>query len=293
METTDKEPELNEDTGETIDQTLEVIPETITQLAPLGAQAKAVIKAREEIVDTAVRASVRLTHPQDWVLFKDKSTGRVTGFLQDSGCKRIDRLWGIQVTPKSGFEKLEDGGEFVIIVAGDAYCKLTDSWIHDIQGMRSSEEKFAEQSATPLQKLFRVKQGARANLDGNCVRRMSGLQNVPQAFLDECWKGSSKTTRECSLGRGFGSAQERQGTNTRSDETPNVPAPICESCGSELRYVPGGVGKTGKWDPYWKCKDYMWDNAKRVGNGHSRISAADWEKMIPKDATPADGAPQD
>jgi len=262
-------------------QELEIVADTVTQLARRGTEGKAIIKAREEIVDTAVRASIRLTHPQDWVLFKDKNTGRVTAYLQESGCRRIDRIWGIQVTPKPGYEKIEEGGEFTITVSGDAYCKLTDTWINDIDGTRSSEEKFAEQASSPLKKVKLVHQAAKANLCGNAIRRLSGLQSIPEAFLNECWKGTNKTSKDCSLGRGFGSQQERQGTDVRSEHAPaNIQPPICDSCGASLKYVPGGKNANGKWEAYWKCAQYAWDSKERKGNGHSRVMAAEWEKLM-------------
>lgn len=282
MESTSENPGVTAD-GEVIpednhNQALELVGDNVTQLAKRGAEGKAIIKAREEIVDTAVRASIRLTHPSDWVLFKSKDN-RVTGYLQDSGCKRIDRIWRIQVTPKT-CERVEVGGDFAYLMTGDAYCKLTDTWIHNVEGMRCSTERFVEQVTEPLLKDIRVRQAARSNLDGNAVRRLSGLQVIPESFLNEVWRGTGKTSKDCSLGKGFGSQQERQGTNVRSEETPNIQPPICDSCGAELKYHSAGSNATGKWDAYWKCKDYAWDSKERKSNGHSKIGAAEWAKQI-------------
>jgi hypothetical protein len=291
MEPENDNPRVTAD-GEVIPeagQALEAVAETVTQLATRGSEGKAIIKAREEIVDAAVKASIRLTHPSDWVLFRDKS-GRITGFLQDSGCKRIDRIWGIQVTPKT-LEKVESGGDYAYIRGGDAYCKLTDTWIHDVEGMRCSTERFVEQVTEPLLKDIRVRQAARANLDGNCIRRLSGLQNIPAEFLDEVWRGTGKVSAHCSQGKGFGTQQERQGTNVRSETTPNIQPPICESCNAELQYLAAGSNSSGKWDAYWKCREYKWDPKARQGNGHSRIAADEWAKTVAAMQKESAGAP--
>lgn len=275
LEATAVEPEVVD-----TEASLAIIPETVTQLATRGAEGKAVIEARRQIIDAAIRASIWLTFPEDWVLFKDKNTGRVTAYLQDSGCRRVLPIWGIQATPKGSYDKTEVNGEFAYTLIGDAYCKLTDTWIYNLEGTRTSTEPFAQQVTDPLLKDVRVKQAAKANMEGNAVRRHGGLQNIPERFLTEVWKGTSKSTTQCSLGKGFGSRQDREGTTVRDSSTPDVQPPICELCQKPMKFYAGGSKDGRTWESAWKCQDYKWDMQKRQANGHSKISAADWEKTL-------------
>lgn len=262
-----------------------LIAETVTQLANRGSEGKLVIKAREDIVDAAIRASIRTTQPEDYVLFRDKNTGRVTAYLQESGCRRIQALWGVDVLPPKGektfqYEKVELGPDFAYQVVGDSYCKLTDTWIRGVEGMRCSTENFISQVKEPLLKDIRVRQAAKASLDGNCIRRHSGMQNIPEQFLNEVWKGSGKSSARCSKGKGFGTSDERRGAQETNHDRPDVPAPICDDCQVEMEYHAAGKSRDGKssWEAFYRCPKFQWDNATRKANGHSRMKAADWEK---------------
>lgn len=276
------EPEIVNDSN----STALAVPETVTQLASRGSQGKAVIKAREEIIDAAIRASIRTTQPEDYVLFRDKISGRVIAYLQETGCRRIQPIWNIDVVPPAGekhfqYEKVELGQDFAYQVIGDSYCKLTDTWIRGVEGMRCSTEQYIKQVTEPLLKDIRVRQAAKASLDGNCIRRHTGMQNIPIQFLDEVWKGSGKTTKRCAEGKGFGSRQEREGTETKSDQAPNIPAPVCEACNREMKYYPGGSKDGRTWQADWKCPDYKWDSKARASvGGHSKISAPDHERNV-------------
>lgn len=290
-EVTEQEKEIETETPIEVDgHSLAVIGETVTDLAPMGAEeGKAIIEARKQIVDAAARASIALTHPEDWVLFRDEVSGRVTAYLQDSGCKRIMPIWGIQI-PSPSTKRIEQGGDFAYVLSGDAFCTLTKTWYYGLKGIRTSKEHFLSQVKDPLLKEIRVEEAARANLDGNAVRRAAGLQNIPEPFLNEVWQGSNKTTGRCSKGRGFGTKEERQGTAVRTSGTPDVTPPICDSCGSQLQFIPAGSNDRGTWEAYWRCREYKYDSSKKVSNGHSRVPHTDWQKTL---AAKAAAAPAD
>lgn len=230
--------------------------ETVSQLATLGTEGKAIIEARRSIVDAAVRASISLTYPEDWVLFRDSKTDRVTAYLQDSGCARVNKIWGIQVTPKH-WNRTEANGDFSWSVIGDAYCKLTDTYLNDEEGLRCSTEQFVKQVSEPLLREIRVKQAARANLNGSCVRRLTGMQSIPISMLDEVWRGSGKTTAKCIPGRGYGSRAEREGAKVQqSADTPAGEEPTCELCGGKMHFRAAGKTSQGKdYTAFWFCPE--------------------------------------
>jgi hypothetical protein len=267
------DPEIVESTA------LSVIPETINQLSVQGAEGQAVIKARRSILEEAIKSSIAITHPDDWVMFRDTNTGRITCYLQDSGCKRIVGLWGIEIRNLRPFERIEEDGQFAYTITGDGYCALTNTWIREVEGVRRSNEDFVKNVNDPLLKNIRVRQAARANMDGNCIRRLTGLQTVPVQMLDEVWKGTTKSSSRCSKGRGFGTQDQRRGVQENVQDRPDIPAPICDDCQVEMEYHAAGKSKDGKstWEAFYRCPKYQWDNATRKSNGHSRMKAADWE----------------
>ena len=257
------------------------VPTTLEDLAALD-EGMEIIEAREKILETIRKASIRATNPQDWVLFKAVDPGgaeRITGFLQDQGCKRVLPLWGIDIINLSGFEKTTDTvtGDFAYSIKGDGFCGFTKRSINDVEGLRYSTDRFLD-NVTGIMKEMRVKQAARANLDGNITRKLTGLGSVAVEEIQEVWKGTWKTIDLCAKGQGYGTAKQRQGVDGK--DAPKVPAPMCEAekCGKTMRYF--GASPDGKKPAAWLCPDYKWDSTAKTGNGHSRVMAAEYEKNL-------------
>jgi hypothetical protein len=263
------------------------IPVTIDELAVIpDDRGVAIVEARKKIIESLRRASVLLTSPQDWLLFRTKE-GAVTAYLQDSGCKRVWQIWGIEITPKGEFEKITDTntGDFAYRCLADGVCKVTGLFVHDIEGIRYSTEDFCASVKPELKKEMFVKLAAIANRDGNIIRSLTGMKSVAIEFIEDVWRGTGKTTQYCSKGKGYGSQQERQGAKIQ--EPTDIPAPICEKedCGKQMKFVAGGTSRTsGKPYPaFWSCPDFQ------KGNGHSAINDSDYREML-KRADPAQGA---
>ena len=239
------------------------IPTTLEELAA-SADGQEIVEARAQILETIRTKSIRATHPSDWLLFKAPD-GNITGFLQDLGCKRVAPLWGVDVEPPKGkdeffYEKTtieaKDGhnGEFAYMIIGDGYCDLTKRFVRGVMGARCSTDDFIVKQKPPVTGVMleiRVKQAAMANLAGNILRRLTGLQSVPIEELDRCWQGTGKTSKKCTYGRGFGSGAERRGADVG-------PAPACPTCKLPgMKYKQGGKTKEGKeYSPFWSCADY-------------------------------------
>ena len=268
------------------------IPVTVDELANLeGDAGEMVVLRRHKIVDSMRRASIALTSPQDWLLFKAED--RRTAFLQDSGCQRIMALWGIEITPVGGFEMTTVGddpeGEYAITCRGDAYCHVTDQTMKGIEGTRYSDEDFCSK-LNPIRKKIRVQQAAVANRNGNAVRKLTGLSNVAVELLELVWKeeGKGKSINLCALGKGYGSRQERQGANMKDGAPSDIKPPICDICGKNMKYVSG----TDRYPAFWSCPD------KKKGpdgkyNNHGSVEAAKWAatmKLAEEDKAAQDGA---
>jgi hypothetical protein len=75
-----------------------IVPGTLDDLANRLHDGIKIIKAREKILYTARSAAIRMTDPEDWLLFKDRQ-GREVAYLQDCGCDRAcDRFSGSRPT---------------------------------------------------------------------------------------------------------------------------------------------------------------------------------------------------
>lgn len=233
------------------------VPTTVDELAALQEEGEEIIQARVQILQTLRMASIRATSPQDWLLFKasdGSGPDRITAYLQDQGCQRVRPLWGIDVTPNGDFLKIEVGEEFAYSIKGDAHCSLTKRTITDVEGLRYSTDDFCK-NLTPIMKEMRVRQAARANLDGNATRNLTGLKNVPVEEIVAAWAGTNKTIALCPKGRGYGSQAERSGA--RPQEASHVQPgqePPCELCGGKMKFIPAGTTKTGKpYGAFWSC----------------------------------------
>lgn len=232
------------------------VPVTLDELAAQREQAMQILDARIEILETARLRAIRMSHPEDWVLFRSPD-GRVTGFLQDSGCERVRDILGISIFDVGQPEKVaaSDGQSFAIIITGRGRSALTRQRIDAVEGIRESTEDFCK-SLKGVKQELRVRQAARANLDGKIVRELAGLGNVPMQELDRAWTGTEKKSEHCRKGRGFGSAEERLGATREG--VPDVPPPTCPFCapvnGQPVKLV-YREGKNGR-ESFFGCPNF-------------------------------------
>lgn len=242
------------------------VPISVTELAALKGEAVQIIEARVQVLETARLMAIRATHPEDWVLFKSKDD-RITGYLEDSGCERVRPIFGISICDVEEPQKIvsSDGASFAVIVRGRGRCALTNDALEAVEGIRESTEDFCK-DLTGIKQELRVRQAARANLDGRVVRELAGLGNVPIEELARAWKGTDKKTEYCRKGRGFGTQDERVGG--RSASAPNVDPPVCPHCGTKGAYRPakGDRGAFYGCPNYGKHADRKWI-----------VDAAKWE----------------
>lgn len=254
------------ETGDTIDPELvteqslahPAVPTTINQLAASD-KGVAIIEQRIQIFNTLRVASIQLTFPNDWTLFKAPD-GRVSGFLGDQGCDRIKKLWGVQVNSLGKMELVTDPdkpGEFAYRITGDGTCGLTGEAVFDMEGVRYSTERYATEKPEGLQRHVAVQKAARANLDGSIVRELTGLKSVPSEELNNAWKAAGtpwKTTDKCNLGRGFGSGNERAGAASATSAHGIDPQdiPNCGVCQIPLVFRAGAAGKDG----FFGCRNW-------------------------------------
>lgn len=267
------EPEL---IHEEIATTRPSMPVTIDELAVIpddrGIQ---IIQQRFKIIDSLRRASISLTSPQDWLLFKSPE-GAVTAYLQDSGCKRIWQIWGIEIQPMGGFEKITDDetGDFACKCFGNGVSKVTGLFVENIEGVRYSNENYCK-DLPKLQQEVRVKQAAIANRDGNIIRALTGLKSVALEMLEDVWKGTGKTSALCNLGKGYGSKYERRGAEQHDQAPKDIAPPVCGLCKKTMKYVPAGAN----YSAFWSCPDKKKGPDGRY-NDHQSISTSDWEKKL-------------
>jgi hypothetical protein len=221
------------------------IPASFNELAAMPAgQGMKIIEARIEILRQIRRASILMTNPEDWLTFK-RDDGREIAYLQDCGCERIRDLWGIEITPTSEPTRhgLEDG-HFMYIIRGNGVSHSTGKEVKALEGGRGSNERFCQDKRGALLEIA-VRKAARANLDGNIVRELTGLNGVPREELEDIWKGSGKKYSNCAQGRGYAAAERR--TEQAGFE---AEAPRCPKCKKEMRL------KKGKTGNFWGCSGY-------------------------------------
>lgn len=222
------DPEVPDDTLPVVRLRHPAVPVNIDELAALKGAAIEVIDARIQILETARFRAIRMTHPEDWVLFKSPDD-RITAYLQDAGCERVRDILGIEVFDIISPQKVvaPDGKSFGYIITGRGRSRLTLQEVEAMEGGRESTDDFCKDLSGVKQDL-RVRQAARANLDGNVVRELAGLKNVPLEELLRAWEGTGKKAEHCRKGRGFGTRDERLGAIRESE--PQVEPPTCPHC---------------------------------------------------------------
>jgi hypothetical protein len=267
------------------------IPATLSELAALKGEAIEIIEARVQVLATLRKASIRATSPEDWLLFKapDEQGGQVVGYLQDCGADRVRDLYGIEIFDISKPEKVNgtEAGQFHYLITGSGRCKLTRQIVEAMEGGRSSTDDFCRgKSGAELELL--VRKAARANLDGNITRELSGMKSVPLADLTDAWTGTRKDVAQCRLGRGFGTRDERLGA--RTEKAPDVEPPVCPHCKTKGAYRPakGNRGAFYGCPNYGKHPEQKWivDAAEWVAKQQPKPAQA----AAPAPASPANGA---
>ncbi len=254
-------------------------PTNLNELAGRKGEAVEIIEARVQVVETLRRASIRLTSPPDWLLFKapDDQGGQIVGYCQDSGAERFRDLWGIDVFDVSDPEKIagNDPAVFTYIVRGSGRCRITGQTLEQIEGARSSTDDFCRGvSGVALEVL--VRKAARANLDGGVTRELAGMKSVPVEEIVAAWEGTGKKIEQCRHGRGFGTRDERLGA--RSTKAPEVDPPVCPHCQSVGVFREGKNGRPGFYGcPRYKShEDKRWlvDGPEWVAGAAARAAAA-------------------
>ena len=190
------------------------VPVDLGELAALRGEAHEIVEARVQILETLRKASIRATHPEDWVLFKARAEdgGQIVGFLEDAGTDRVRALWGIRIFNITKAEKIvgNDPTDFMYVITGDGECAITHEIVEQMEGGRSSKDDFCKDKHGAALDMA-VRKAARANLDGGITRELAGMKSVPVQELEAAWIGTSKTIDRCRKGRGFGTHDERLG----------------------------------------------------------------------------------
>ena len=254
-------------------------PTNLNELAGRKGEAVEIIEARVQVVETLRRASIRLTSPADWLLFKapDDQGGQVVGYCQDSGAERFRDLWGIDVFDVSEPEKItgNDAAVFTYIVRGSGRCRITGQTLEQIEGARSSTDDFCRGVVGVALEVL-VRKAARANLDGGVTRELAGMKSVPIEEIAAAWEGTPKKIENCRHGRGFGTRDERLGA--RSTKAPEVDPPVCPHCQSVGVFREGKNGRPGFYGcPRYKShEDKRWlvDGPEWVAGAAARAAAA-------------------
>jgi hypothetical protein len=261
------------------------VPVSLSDLAALKGEAIEIIEARVQILKTVRLAALRMTLPEDWVLFKapDEHGGQIVGYLQDCGADRVRDIFGIRVFDVTQMEKIvaADGTHFMYLVSGSGLSSLTRQTVSGIEGGRSSTDDFCKDKTGAALELL-VRKAARANLDGNVTRELAGLKSVPIEEITEAWVGTSKKIDRCRRGRGFGTASERLGAN--SEKAPDVAPPVCPHCKAIGKYRPA----KGTRSAFYGCPKYDTHPQQKW-----IVDAAQWIAEQAKTAPPAPSATLD
>lgn len=265
----DMEPPAPEKTALTLRNP--AVPVTIEQLAAVPGQTLDITEARVQVVKTLRHHSLSITHEIDWVLFKGKEEdiSKAYGYLQDAGCDRIRDLWGVSIFNVSKPEKIAGSdGSFIYIITGDGRCAVTGQIVEGIEGGRSSTDDICR-GVTGAELELLVRKSARANLDGNITRELTGTKSMPVSELTRAWQGTGKSVENCRQGRGFGAKHERLGVSTEKEPAHILP-PNCSVCGATGVYRPA----TDKYEAFYGCPKYASHKDRKWA-----VKVADWVKQ--------------
>src|SRR5262245_69948 len=74
------------------------IPVALAELAVLNDRALQIIQTSVKILEILRKSAILATFAKDWVLFRNQVTGEVQAYLDDSGCHRVSKIYGITIT---------------------------------------------------------------------------------------------------------------------------------------------------------------------------------------------------
>lgn len=255
------------------------VPTNLNDLAARKGEAVEIIEARVQVIETLRRASIRVTSPPDWLLYKspEEQGGQTVGYLQDAGADRLRDLWGIEIFEVSTPEKIagDAPGEFTYIQSGSGRCRITGQILENVEGGRSSKDDFCK-GKTGADLELAVRKATRANLDGGITRELAGMKSVPISEIENAWIGTTKKIGDCRRGRGFGTHEERLGA--RSDKAPDVDPPICPHCGAAGVYRAAKGTRTA----FYGCPKFSSHENKRWFQ-----DAAEWQAAAAQRAAQA------
>jgi len=237
-------------------------PVSLDELATT-ADALDILDRRSTVLETARKRGIRLTSPTDWVLFKHPD-GSVTGYCSDIGCQRAQDLLGVEILNPSEpvLHASRDGSSFMYLQHADGRSNITGRTVTREIGGRASDDESAKGKSGPALDLH-VRKCCRANVDGRIIRKLTGLNGVPENELAAAWEGTTKKVSDCHKGRGFGSGDERKGA-AQADAPVGEP-PTCWIC-QPVNTVQLKYKASGAKGPFYFCPDYATHppNSERV-----------------------------
>ena len=235
-----------------------VLPFTMADLAAREDGAAILDRGIQNYI-TLRRASIALTEPQDWTLYRIDE-GRVRGYLENVGVERVWAMWGPEQYDLTKPVRIDDAesGHFSISITGSCLFKRTGHSVEQITATRYSHEEFIVKRNLPrLQLEPEVARSARSSLNGKHGRVLMGLNAVPTQELDDVWEKAGmkwKSTKLCNLGRGFGSKAERAGAAVQQSEIDPQYQPKCDTCHGPMKFIPSGKTQQGKpYLAFWSC----------------------------------------
>jgi hypothetical protein len=153
-------------------------------------EAEAKLQLLARMLETLRKHAIGQSYPSDWVIHTstDRQTGEVikqVGYLQDSGCERAGKIFGIELAAPSWIREDMPDGTYSYVFKAGAYSRVTHESIDYVEGSRWSGDDFfqrgLDKNADPPEKVNPndVRKAAHANLHGRAVRALAGLSAVP------------------------------------------------------------------------------------------------------------------
>jgi len=151
-------------------------------------KALARVDAMTAMLERLRLSAIKQTYPADWVIHSTMKNGEVlqqVGYLQDSGCERAGKIFGIVIgEPTVQREDMPDG-TYAYKLQAEARSQVTGETIDTAFGSRWSGDKFFTSRLGEDEKVdpTDVMKAAYANLHGRSVRALGGLSAVPLEAL--------------------------------------------------------------------------------------------------------------
>lgn len=192
---------------------------TLANLAEKTDRALAIVQARTQILEKVRAASIVMTQPENWTLFKDPE-GREKAHLGADGAYAIMDLWGVEVFNLRGPDDRrvaepvlikEPDGTWTAVIIGDGRARFTNRTVEGLAARANSKEEFVGRNTgaafiSEAVMLSDLKATARTRLDSKFVRVLTGTANVPVEIL----KSHGLKTELCTKGKGYGSSAARR-----------------------------------------------------------------------------------